>query len=72
MGLNVENLKLLVEGIKRLPSSLESFNLGLERNILGENEENLKLLVEGIRELPKNLKSLVLSLRDNDIDIKYL
>lgn len=49
LGENSESLKLVVEGIKQLPSNLRSLKLELSLNILGENSENFKLLTEGMK-----------------------
>lgn len=48
---NGENLKLLEEGIRQLPSNLEGFELYLSDNRLGYNADNLMWLGEGMRYL---------------------
>lgn len=49
LGLNVENLKGLVEGIKNLPCNLENLELDLSYNFIGEISENLNFFGEGIK-----------------------
>lgn len=39
LGGNVENLRLLVEGMKNLPNNMKSLSLLISMNNLGENVE---------------------------------
>lgn len=41
---NGENFKLLVEGMKKLPENIQSFELNLSYNNVGVNDENLKYI----------------------------
>lgn len=54
LGVNLENIKEIVKGIKYLPGELKSLSLGLNNNFLGFNTKNLEWLSEGIKEISNN------------------
>lgn len=71
-------MKLLVQGMKRLPKNQQNLSLNLKDNNLGENPQNLKQIRELLKYLPNNnLNYLQLNLSGNNLgqnteNFKYL
>lgn len=60
-------MKLLAEGLKKLPNNLQHLEIYFNGNNIGLDQDNLKYLGNAINFLPNGLLYLELDLSENNI-----